>query len=73
MADIEWRITQETKQKLDQLVLQLQETEEHTEDWYAISDEIRTLPGCPYGTNETSDTIVVVCVAPPRVGYAKAG
>ena len=70
MAIREWRVTPDVKARLDALVIQLREVEEHTDDWYAISDEIRTLPDCPYGTNETSDTILVVCVLPPKVGYS---
>jgi hypothetical protein len=73
VAVIEWRVNRKIKRKLDELVQVLVGTDDYSDEWHLVSDEIRSLPGCPYGTNEENDTILVVCVEEPRVGYTGPG
>jgi hypothetical protein len=58
-----------TLRKFELLFQQLQQVEEESEEWYAISDEICSLPGCPTGTDEEEDDIEIILVSKIQTGY----
>ena len=45
---IEWRMTGATQFRFQELMLMLQDTDEDSEDYVAIRESIKSLPGYPH-------------------------
>lgn len=71
--DVVWRVTTGTNRRFNELLEELLATQEWSEPYLVLLDEIKSLPGFPAGYSERHDLIRVEVVDNPRVGYTGPG
>lgn len=60
MARLEWRLTAGVYDRYRDLRDQLDRAPEGSADWYALQDDLRSLPGFPFSNDPDRDVIVPV-------------
>ncbi len=60
MARLEWRMPAGVYSRYLDLRDQLDRTPEGSADWYALQDDLRSLPGFPFSNDPDHDVIVPV-------------
>ena len=73
MADITWGLQLADFSRYVELLEELLAEEEWSDRYVGLLDDIKSLPGFPMQLQEEVDTLYVVLVKPPRVGYTGRG
>ena len=67
MANVVWRVPSSIYAVLIELLADMMETDDWSDDYMALLDQVKSLPGFPLTLSEESDTLIV-----EEVGSASA-